>query len=143
MENKTILQVGVKVLLKNDKGQYLLLRRSLNKYPEIKGLWDIVGGRINPGQPLLENLHREVREETDMELTGQPKLIAAQDILHDDHHVIRLTYLGEARGDVKLDTTENDMYKWYTREELLNLEDLDIYFRELIKNISIWDAERY
>jgi len=47
-EEPRTLQVGVKVLLKNKAGQYLLLRRALEKYPEIQGRWDIVGGRINP-----------------------------------------------------------------------------------------------
>lgn len=43
MENSITLQVGVKVLLGDNDGRYLLLRRSLEKYPEIKGRWDIVG----------------------------------------------------------------------------------------------------
>jgi len=55
MENNIILQVGVKALLQNSEGKYLLLRRSLEKYPEIKGRWDIVGGRIDPGSILIEN----------------------------------------------------------------------------------------
>ena len=57
------LQVGVKVFLKNLQGKYLLVRRSPKKYPEVGALWDIVGGRINPGSPLLENLKREKKEE--------------------------------------------------------------------------------
>ena len=55
-----LLQVGVKILLKNSDGKFLLLRRSLEKYPEIKGRWDIVGGRIDPGIALKENLIREM-----------------------------------------------------------------------------------
>lgn len=65
MENNILLQVGVEILLKNDGGKFLLLRRSLQKYPKIKGRWDIVGGRINPGATLLENLKREVKEKQD------------------------------------------------------------------------------
>ena len=52
-----ILQVGVKALLQNKEGKYLLLRRSKEKYKEVEGEWDIVGGRINPGSDLLENLN--------------------------------------------------------------------------------------
>ncbi len=58
------LQVGVKALLKNSAGKYLLLRRNPEKYPEVGATWDIVGGRIDPGTPLFENLKREVYEET-------------------------------------------------------------------------------
>ena len=39
------LQVGVKVLLKNDQGEHLLLKRSSEKYPETPPKWDLVGGQ--------------------------------------------------------------------------------------------------
>jgi len=137
MESSITLQVGVKVLLKNSEGKFLLLRRALEKYPEIVGRWDIVGGRIDPGKTLLENLKREIKEETGLELVGEPKLIAAQDILRNQgRHVVRLTYLGKSAGDVKLNRGENDDYKWYNLEELLALDDVDVYFKELLKNKS-------
>ena len=104
------LQVGVKILLKNTEGKYLLVRRSSEKHPEVGAMWDIVGGRIEVGTPLLENLKREIFEETKLDLVGEPKLIAAQDILKSDKHVVRLTYVGEAQGDVILDE-ENTEYK--------------------------------
>jgi 8-oxo-dGTP diphosphatase len=130
---KVTLQVGVKILLKNNEGRYLLLRRSLEKYPEIEGRWDIVGGRINPGTPLIENLEREIREETGLSLSGKPRLVAAQDILRSpERHVVRLTYLGEASGNLVLDTSENDLCRWYSKEELLKLDDMDVYFKELL-----------
>ncbi|MDP3953698.1 MAG: NUDIX hydrolase [bacterium] len=133
MGNSVILQVGVKVLLKNKEGKYLLLRRSLDKYPEIKGRWDIVGGRIDPGTDLISNLKREMEEETGLKFVGEPKLIAAQDIIPNaERHVVRLTYIGESNGDVQLDTSENDTYKWYTPAELMALEDIDMYFKQLL-----------
>lgn len=129
------LQVGVKILLKNKEGKYLLVRRSSEKYPEVGATWDIVGGRIEMGTPLLDNLKREIFEETKLELVGEPKLIAAQDILKSDKHVVRLTYLGEADGEIVLDG-ENTEYKWSTREELNHIETLDAYFKEVLKNIE-------
>lgn len=85
--NSKELQVGVKILLKNKEGRYLLLRRSLEKYPTATGRWDIVGGRIEAGKNLTENLKREIKEETGLELIGEPKLIAAQDIKIGRAHV--------------------------------------------------------
>lgn len=140
MTNKNItLQVGVKILLKNKEGKYLLIRRSLEKYPEVKGRWDIVGGRIHPGEKLIDNLKREVKEETGLEIVGNPKLVAAQDIFpNQEKHVVRLTYIGDcAEGEVVLDTNENDMYKWLTLDEINNLDDLDVYFKELLKDDSL------
>lgn len=131
-----ILQVGVKVLLKNPSGKYLLLKRSAKKYPEVNNLWDIAGGRIDPGIPLLDNLKREVQEETKLQLTSEPQLIAAQDILKNtDRHIVRLTYVCEATGEPVL-STEHDEYKWLTLEEIENLKGVDSYFKKILRAIN-------
>ncbi len=128
------LQVGVKVLLKNEEGKYLLLHRNTEKYKGVQGEWDIVGGRIDPGTPLIENLQREVYEETGLTLSTELTLIAAQDILLEEKHIVRLTYIGSAEGDMVLDTSENDQYRWYTKEEMEQEENLDRYLREVVVN---------
>lgn len=126
------LRVGVKILLKNREGKYLVLRRSALKYPDVGSEWDITGGRINAGETLLENLKREVQEETGLNIIGGPELIYAQDILRiKDKHVVRLTYIGEAQGGVVL-SDEHDEYKWVTKGELATLEPMDRYFKEVI-----------
>lgn len=126
------LQVGVKVLLKNGDGKYLLVRRSSEKYPEVGPRWDIVGGRINPGATLLDNLKREVKEEVGLELEKEPRLIAGQDILRvPGRHVVRLTYVGEIRGEPRLDHDHTE-FGWFTKEDLRQMENLDVYFKELL-----------
>jgi ADP-ribose pyrophosphatase YjhB (NUDIX family) len=108
-----ILQVGVKVVLRNPEGKFLLLRRAEEKYGKTDGNWDIVGGRIDPGTTLLENLTREVLEETQLHMTTTPTLIAAQDILRSkERHVVRLTYIAETEGEPVLDLSENIEYRW-------------------------------
>ena len=125
------LQVGVKILLKNSEGKYLLVRRNPKKYPEVGPKWDIVGGRINAGTSLIENLKREIKEEVGLDYQGEPKLISAQDILKPDKHVVRLTYIGDQDGDPKIDEDHLEA-KWFTGEEIKNLENLDSYFKELL-----------
>ena len=132
------LQVGVKVLLKNKEGKFLLLKRNHEKYPEMptQDLWDIVGGRIEIGTSLIENLKREVKEETGLDLIDEPKLVAAQDILRlSSKHVVRLTYTANIEGEPKLDEDHVD-YGWFTVEEMKNIPDLDIYFTELLKKLN-------
>lgn len=131
---KMILQVGVKAFLRNPEGNILILKRTEEKYGKTNGTWDIVGGRIDPGQPLIENLKREVLEETGLSLTSEPKLIAAQDILPDgERHIVRLTYVATVNGEPKLDLDENVEYKWLTLTELAEQPDLDVYVVGLIK----------
>ncbi len=131
------LQVGVKIFLKNKDGKYLLLERSEAKYPDANGRWDIVGGRINPGTPLLENLKREVREETGLEITGEPRLVYAQDIIRTGkRHVVRLSYAGDADGEPNLDTEENTAYQWLSLQEIKNHKNLDVFVKEIVdKNL--------
>lgn len=129
-----ILQVGVKILLKNEAGKYLLIRRNPKKYPEVGPKWDIVGGRIEPGTPLMANLEREVYEETKLKVVSVPVLIAAQDILRvPGKHVVRLTYTGFTSGEPKIDE-ESLEYRWFTADQIraMSIEELDIYFKELL-----------
>ncbi|MBX4210869.1 NUDIX domain-containing protein [Candidatus Parcubacteria bacterium] len=136
MKQQLDIQVGVKALLKNKKGQFLMLKRSEKKYTDTKGRWDIVGGRILPGTELMENLKREIMEEIGLQLIKEPILIAAQDIIRADKHVVRLTYLGVIDGKIKLDTEENSEYKWLTLDEIRAMPDLDIYLKEVLEKHS-------
>jgi ADP-ribose pyrophosphatase YjhB (NUDIX family) len=134
MAQSIILQVGVKALLKNKEGKYLLLRRNPKKYPEVGPKWDIIGGRINPGSPLLDNLKREILEEAGLNYQGTPKLVAAQDILKSaDRHVVRLTYIGELDGEPKIDEDHLEA-RWFTADEIkaVDVKNLDSFFKELV-----------
>jgi ADP-ribose pyrophosphatase YjhB (NUDIX family) len=131
-----MLQVGVKAFLRNNDGKYLFLHRSSVKYPGTRGTWDIPGGRIEIGSRLIDNLRREVKEETQLNIISdfEPVLIAAQDIIpNDEKHVVRLTYCARTEGEPVLDTTENVEYRWLSLAELKQWEDLDIYAKELIE----------
>ena len=126
-----ILQVGVKALIKNDKGQYLFLRRSERMEAETEPHWDIPGGRIDPTERLEQALAREIAEETNLTLSGVPQLIAAQDILvpAKDLHVVRLTYVANAHGEIAV-SDEHQEYAWMTQDEAL-ASHLDPYIREV------------
>lgn len=128
------LQVGVKVFLQNEDGKYLLLHRNTEKYKNTKGTWDIVGGRIERGTPLIENLKREVSEEVSLEIVSEPRLIFAQDIfVGEENHVVRLTYTAKTNGEPVLDVSENDFCVWLTIDEIRAYDDLDIYVTEILK----------
>ena len=131
--NEIKLQVGVKIFLRNNTGKFLIVKRNIEKYKNVKGEWDIVGGRIDPGSKLLDNLRREVKEETQLEIISTPKLIYAQDIIpNEEKHVVRLSYIGDSEGELVLDTSENLEFRWISIEEMRNEKNLDIYVKEII-----------
>lgn len=130
-----ILQVGVKVLLINPDGKYLLVKRSATAYPNAICGWEPVGGRITPGIPLLENLKREILEETGITRIENIKLVAAQDILRvEGKHIVRLTYVADTADELVVLDSENTEYIWVSMDELKSLEDLDPYLEELVKS---------
>lgn len=136
-----VLQVGVKVLLKNPEGKFLVLARSA-KYETAEGSWDIPGGRIDPDTGLIENLVREVREETGLSLTDTPKFAGAQDIFFrngkgEDIHIVRLTYLARVAGEPVLDGAEHTAFQWVSYAELMTIENLDPYLKALLDEGTI------
>lgn len=129
-----LLQVGVKIFLRNPEGKYLLLKRSPLRYPNIKNSWDIPGGRIIPGTSLFENIRREVFEETRLTVLGEPKLIGAQDIIRlPEKHIVRLTFISSIDGKPVLDEEHID-FKWVTSEEMKDEKELDEFTREILRS---------
>ena len=126
------LQVSVKVLLKNQEGKFLLLRRNPDKYPDLGATWDIVGGRINPGTSLLENLKREVKEEIGLDIKTEPQVIYAQDIFRPQKHVVRLTFIATVEEGTPKLSDEHIQFAWFSHDELQALDKLDQFFKEIL-----------
>ena len=55
--------ISVYAILRNEKGEILLLRRSENSHSN-PGKWDLPGGKLDHREPLEEAAVREVWEET-------------------------------------------------------------------------------
>jgi ADP-ribose pyrophosphatase YjhB (NUDIX family) len=83
---------SVNVVVENDRGQLLLIRRSDNDN------WALPGGAIDLGESMTQAAVREVAEETgiDCEVTG---LVG---IYTDPRHVILYTGNGEARQEFSI-----------------------------------------
>ena len=117
MSDRT-LQVGVKAVIEDADGRILLLQRSKPFHGEDFLRWDIVGGRIDPGEELEKALAREIKEETGLTLTNVKRVVYVQDILHNPKlHVVRITYEVEADGDITL-SDEHTKYEWFKREDI-------------------------
>lgn len=129
------LQVGVKALIERDN-TYLFLRRS-NSFKQSPQEWDIPGGRIEPAEALNDALSREIFEETGLRLAETGKLLAAQDIFVTDKdvHVVRLTYLASAAGEISI-SDEHDQYKWMSVDDILTEPHVDPYLKEVIVRLS-------
>ena len=64
------LRLSVKIVVRDDAGRCLLLKRSLTSKGN-PGKWEFPGGKIDPGESFDEALLREVVEETGLTISIQ------------------------------------------------------------------------
>jgi len=118
----------------NRDGKYLITRRSkLNTYMPLK--WDIPGGIVKAGETLEEAICREVCEETRLKIHVGPVVYV---YTNRDQLPLRQTfqvvYLCKYEGgEIRLDPSEHDMYKWLYYRDIANLDMID-FLREFVKS---------
>ena len=92
---------------------------------------------MNPGTSLFENLQRELREELGFEIKKQPKLLFAQDIIHDNEkHIVRLTFGSEEVFDINsVLSEEHSEFIWLDKQKALALPGLDRLIRIVLGSL--------
>jgi 8-oxo-dGTP diphosphatase len=107
-------------------GRILLGRRAPHRkaYP---GCWDVIGGRVEPGESVDQALHRELGEEIGISPVSYTPLASVVDNGPRERgeatyhmHLVR-TWRGE--GPVMLNDEHTDL-AWFTPEEACALPDL-------------------
>jgi 8-oxo-dGTP diphosphatase len=108
--------LAVKALLHDDRGRYLLIRRSLDS-KHWPGAWDLPGGKVDPGEDFDVAMCREVLEETGLHIQLEG-IVGAVEL--DLEHVTVAALVMEASvpsGDIQL-SSEHGSYEWIPRKDL-------------------------
>lgn len=96
-------------------GKVLAMRRSPDKDAG-PGLWETLSGRINEGEEPLAAAHREIFEETGLEVQVDPRPVTAYAANRLGRPMIVILYRGEhAGGEVRM-SEEHDSHEWLTPE---------------------------
>ena len=87
--------IPVVAVVASHAGQYLVGRRPYEK--QHGGLWEFPGGKVDPGETLLEAAHREVAEELAMEVTsvGETLFVGRDSGSPFEIHFVEVTLSGE------------------------------------------------
>jgi 8-oxo-dGTP diphosphatase len=127
------LRLSVKIIVRDDAGRCLLLKRSTGSKGN-PGKWELPGGKIDPGESLDEALLREVAEETGLTISIQGVVGAAESELP-AWKVVYLILEGRVEsGEVRL-SEEHDDYVWVDPQKLPTM-DLADQFRPFAEAYS-------
>lgn len=109
------------------EGKLLMLRRFDPENPMWHHKWELPGGKIEPGESVLEALHREVREETSL-IVDHAQLVDVYTHTWDHPDFTQQTFLIVHKvtvcgGEVILNPEENDDFEWMTFERIRETKD--------------------
>ncbi len=107
-------RVCVGAIIRDEQGRVFVQRRSATRrvFP---GVWDIVGGHVEPNESIDAALEREIHEETGWRLHRIVALIAEWEWEHGGEARQEFDYLVEVEGDLaspRLEPLEHDEYAW-------------------------------
>lgn len=105
-----------------DQDYVLILRKSLQERlaKDMHG-WDFPGGGLEPSEPLMDALSREVMEETGLEVKVVAPAYVYDEIQEEKHLIIIKFACCQPTGTLKL-STEHDFHCWVPINELQQRE---------------------
>jgi 8-oxo-dGTP diphosphatase len=129
--DRDLFEVRIGAYIFNDKDEMLLL---LNR----DKTWGILGGHMEKGEQIEETLHREVKEETnlDVEMVKMFNISAVHEL---DSFILGFAckYKG---GEIKLQEDEIGDCKWVKLEDLANFnltfEHMPVLIKEALKIVK-------
>lgn len=130
-----IIKVGVGVLIFDDKGRILLGRRALNAIDTgglyEPGTWNCPGGKQEYEETIEAAAIREVKEETNLDISEVIPFGASDDVEGEKHfvniHLIAKDYKGELKV---MEPDKIDKWEWFSLDKLP--DNLYSSFRETI-----------
>ena len=112
----------------NDNDEMLVVRRA--KEPA-KGTLDLPGGFVDMGETVEEGMVREIKEETNLDVSVGDFCEAIQNDYSHKRTVQIMMYLENIEGEVKISDEHTD-WKWATLEEIKTL-NISTSLKKLLK----------
>ena len=105
------INVVAAIIKKN--GSYFIAQRNKEKYMGLK--WEFPGGKVDPGETLIEALSREIHEELNINIRVHEKL--AQEKYKDNEINIVLHYFLCSIIDGTIKLNEHEAMEWVEKKD--------------------------
>jgi len=105
--------IAVKSFIINDSGELLIIKRRDNDVHK-PGVWEIPGGRLDPGEDPFEGLKRETKEETGLEIEVKNPLRIHHFTRDDGQIITMIVFVCRPLNDGIELSEEHTAYEWAT-----------------------------
>lgn len=132
---KNSVEIAVGGFVLNTENKLLLIRGD-----KWNGVYVVPGGHVEFGETLEEALHRELQEETGLEITN-PVFLGVQEAVQDpkfspNRHFILVDYMCQCQNSNTIPSQEAQECIWVTREDALKLP-LGVYTQKGLEQYKI------
>ncbi|MFI5458010.1 MAG: NUDIX domain-containing protein [Isosphaerales bacterium] len=127
------LHFSVKALVADGTPQRLVIRRSASSRNH-PGLWDLPGGKCEPGEPMDQALVREVEQETGLQIRVG-RVIGTTQVELADRIVVYLIFEADRVGGELRLGSEHDAHEWRSPHKLHDLP-FPAHFQEPLRSYA-------
>ncbi|MCL2851110.1 MAG: NUDIX hydrolase [Firmicutes bacterium] len=127
-----IEKIVVGAVIQDSDEKILILRRPFNDF--LGGLYEMPSGRVEENETLLDALKREIKEETNLDLSSILSYLdffdyKSQSGKKSRQHNFAIT----VKSTDNIELTEHDKFKWQTIDETQNNPRISINTKHLLK----------
>lgn len=129
------LSLSIKIIIKDQSGNCLLLKRSPNSKANA-GKWEFPGGKVDPGENFEEALIREVKEETGL-VVSISRLLGATEVELAERKIIYLIMEGRLESGKVVTSEEHEDFRWIAPRALSGIDLVEQFKRFIEENSHI------
>jgi ADP-ribose pyrophosphatase YjhB (NUDIX family) len=128
---KNKIRVGSAVILENNKGEILLIKR---KNEPAKGKWVLPGGGINFGEHSKETAKRELKEETGYDILVED-FITTLELINpkENFHRVILYHKAKLLGGTLKTSDDAEDAMWVEPKKIKSVENLGEWALQILK----------